>query len=77
MATKTITITEEAYNLLKSAKSEGESFTKAIVRIAKKDPLSKLVGLLSKEEADDLRAHIKASRRETEEKLGKIRERLE
>ena len=39
MSVKTITITEEAYNHLKSAKGEEESFTEAIIRITKKSPL--------------------------------------
>jgi len=42
MATKTLTITEEAYNLLKNVKKDSESFTDAIVRVAKKDALQKL-----------------------------------
>lgn len=77
MSTKTISISEEAYNILRSSKIDDESFTDAIIRIAKKDPLSKLVGILSRKETDDLRAHIKASRRETEEKLERMRKRFE
>src|SRR6267378_8147359 len=38
MAHKTLTISEEAYNALaKQRKSEDESFTKVILRLAKKD----------------------------------------
>ncbi len=35
MAHKTITISEEAYNLLKESKKENESFTEVIKRILK------------------------------------------
>lgn len=77
MSTKTITITDEAYNHLKSAKDEGESFTDAILRITNKDPLSKLVGLLTKKEADEMKAHIKASRTATEERIKKTWARFE
>ena len=77
MAVKTITITEEAYNHLKSAKSEEESFTEAIIRITKKDPLAGLIGLLTKKEAKDMREHIKSSRTATEERIKKTWARLE
>jgi len=77
MATKTITITEDAYNILKSSKSDDESFTDVIVRIAKKDALSEIAGVLTKKEAGELREHIKASRSLTEERLKRTRDMLE
>lgn len=76
MATKTISVSEGAYNLLKSAKQENESFTDAIIRIANKDPLSKLVGILTKKEADAMREHIRKARRMTEERFARTRSRL-
>lgn len=76
MATKTITITEEAYNLLKNMKEDKESFTDAIVKVAKKDSLSRLVGVLSHEEAEKMRKHIKDSRKRMNERVKKIAERL-
>lgn len=77
MSTKTITITDEAYNRLKAAKEGGDSFTETILRITNKDPLSKLVGLLTKKEANEMRAHIKASRIATEERIKKTWARFE
>lgn len=77
MATKTITITEDAYNILKSSKNDDESFTDAIVRIAKKDTLSELAGVLTKKDATELRESIKASRLATEQRLKQTRARLE
>ena len=56
MSTKTIAITEEAYDRLKSTKSEDESFTDAIMEITKKNPLDALTGILSKDAADDVMA---------------------
>lgn len=76
MATKTISVSEGAYNLLKSAKQENESFTDAIIRIANKDPLSKLVGILTKKEANAMREHIRKARQMTEERLARTRSRL-
>ena len=77
MSTKTISISEEAYNQLKSRKEEWESFTDAIIRITKKDPLEKLVGILTPKEADELEEHIRLSRRQTEERLARTRKLLE
>lgn len=37
MATKTITITEDAYERLKTRKRDGESFTETIIRITDGD----------------------------------------
>jgi len=72
MATKTITISEEAYNLLRNIKEEKERFTESIIKIDRKYPLSKLVGTLSKEEASKLRKHIALSREKTEKRLSKF-----
>jgi len=76
MATKTLTITEEAYNLLKNVKKDSESFTDAIVRVTKKDALQKLVGILSNREAERMRKHIKDSRKKMNERIKKVAERL-
>ena len=53
MATKTITLTEEAYN-----------------------SLNKLVGILSNEEAEKMRKHIRDSRKRMNEHVKKIAEGL-
>ncbi len=49
MATKTITVTEDAYDALKSMKSSSESFSGAILRIAKRKPLGSFFGILGKD----------------------------
>lgn len=76
MSTKTITITDEAYNRLKAAKEEGESFTKAIIKITKKNPLDALVGILTKEDANELRENIKGVRQKMEERIAETAKRL-
>ena len=76
MSVKTITITEEAYNHLKSAKSEDESFTEAIIRITKKNPLDALVGILTKDDANELRENIKGVRQKMEERVAETAKRL-
>jgi predicted CopG family antitoxin len=76
MSTKTISLSEEAYTLLKNMKGEKESFTETVFRIAKKDPLAKLAGILTKEESAGLRKSIKDERAKTDERLKRISERL-
>lgn len=64
MATKNISISEEAYKRLASLKHENESFSLVITRLTGKRSLADLCGVLSKEEADRLEENIKMVRRE-------------
>lgn len=68
MVVKTITITKIAYDALKSLKSENESFSNTILRVAKRRPLSDFIGVLSEESAAKLERCVQESRkRHTEE----------
>ena len=58
MATKTITVTEEAYRTLAGMKEKNESFRQTILRVGKRRPLSDFFGILSKEEGHDLKKNI-------------------
>ncbi len=62
MGTKTISISDEAYSILKNLKGESESFSKAIVRMSGKRPLSSFYGILSESEGDELARNIENSR---------------
>jgi len=64
MATKTLTITENAYNLLSGAKLKDESFSEEIIRLfsnKRRRPLSDFFGIISDEEGqgmlNDLKKH--------------------
>ena len=62
MATKTISITEEAYERLRTQKAPKESFTDVINRITGKRSIMELAGILSDEEASKMEDFIKKSR---------------
>lgn len=63
MATKTLSITVEAYERLKSRKNENESFSEVINRITNKRPLSDFLGVLNEKEADLLEKTINRNRK--------------
>lgn len=74
MVVKTITVTEDAYDALKSRKAAHESFSEAILRVTKRKPLSAFFGVLSKESGERLEAAIRESRkRRTEVHRARIR----
>lgn len=73
MATKTISLDEEAYERLKAHKREGESFSEVVKRIAGERSWTEVAGILSEEEAEELEAIIDDGRkrsRERRERLG-------
>ena len=74
MPTRTISITEEAYQRLKMKKEQNESFTDVINRIAGKRDIMEFAGILSEEEGDKLEAYIKERRKASREHSNKIRE---
>ena len=72
MATKTITVTEDAYEALKAMKAKNESFSKMILRVSKRKPLSYFYGALSKEDGEKLEKVIMENRK-SNKKLHKAR----
>ncbi len=69
MATKTITITEEAYNKLKIRKKGKESFSDVINRTMPYSDWEDLVGVLSKKSADNLMKSVEESRKSWDEPM--------
>jgi predicted CopG family antitoxin len=63
MATKTISITEEAYSRLKSLKREKESFSQVINRVSGKHKLREIFGVLSGKAGGEFEKSILESRR--------------
>jgi predicted CopG family antitoxin len=64
MATKTISITEDAYKRLACLKKNNESFSMVIERITGKKKISDFCGILSKESAEEYEKAIKKNREE-------------
>ncbi|MBN1386034.1 antitoxin VapB family protein [Candidatus Woesearchaeota archaeon] len=71
MAIKSLTITEEAYNALKSMKHGDESFSKAILRISKSRTPSadRFFGILKDIDLKELKSKIKARRSDIEKEF--------
>ncbi len=76
MSTKTISITEEAYERLKARKEHNESFSDVIVKITKKGNIMDFAGMLTDKEADELEKNIRKSREMSRERMERIRKRL-
>lgn len=76
MATKTISITEEAYGRLAAKKDEHESFSTAILRMTGKVKLSDFIGVLSAETAERMEQRIKKGREMSRRRMHGIRESL-
>ena len=63
MASKTITVTKEAYTALNSLKAPRESFSETLLRIARRRSLREFAGILSNESADRLENAVRDFRR--------------
>ncbi|MBI2449122.1 antitoxin VapB family protein [Candidatus Pacearchaeota archaeon] len=77
MATKTITITSEAYERLFAFKEPNESFSDVITKIMRKYSFLDLVGILSPGEAEKLEKNIKEIRKRMRDQLNKTALKLE
>ena len=64
MATKTISITKEAYDRLKARKGPEESFSDVVLRLTERRPLADYAGMLSKASVKAIREAIEEARRE-------------
>ncbi len=67
MATKSLTITNDAYERLAALKESKESFSDVITKLTRKNSLLDLVGLLSAGEGDELKKHIRELRKRMRE----------
>jgi len=73
MATKTISITQKAYDRLKTKKENNESFSEVINRITNKSSIMELAGILTKKEGDKLEKYIKERRSAGRKRMNRIK----
>lgn len=76
MSTRTISITEEAYERLRAKKEVRESFSDVIVRITKKGNIMDFAGMLTEKEADEMEKNIRESRKRSVLRAENVRKRL-
>lgn len=78
MAIKSLTITEEAYNVLKARKHGDESFSEVIVRIGrnKVGAAAKFFGVLKGMDAEGFEDRIKRRRADIEKEVAQRRKRF-
>ena len=74
MGTKSITITNEAYEMLATFKEGSESFSDVIKKLSSKYSLLKLVGTLSNDEAIKLEKNISEINKRIRTRISKIRQ---
>ncbi|MDF1537543.1 MAG: antitoxin VapB family protein [Candidatus Thorarchaeota archaeon] len=67
MGYKTISLSEEAYSVLKKAKRENESFSQVVIRLTNRQSLSDFVGCISEKSALKLSDALESFRKERAE----------
>jgi predicted CopG family antitoxin len=72
---KSIRLSEEAYDRLAAHKREDETFSEVVLRLAGERSLLELAGILSDEEADSLRDAVDERRARRHEELEEIADR--
>lgn len=72
MATKTISLDEEAYERLKGRKKEGESFSETVKRLAGERSWNEIAGILTETEAADVEGTITEGRKASRERRDRL-----
>jgi len=73
---KSVRLTEEAYERLAAHKREDETFSDVVLRLAGERSLLELAGILSDEEADALRDAVEERRERRSEELEETADRM-
>lgn len=76
MGAKNISISDEAYERLRAVKKPSESFTDVINRLTGRRSIMELAGVLSKEEAREMRKVVKEMRRRSSKRIKALSHRM-
>ena len=71
MPSRTLNVTDEAYETLAALKRDRESFTDVILRLAGERSLFDIIGALDEEQAKKLEARIEAGREKSRRRRNK------
>lgn len=74
---RTLRLTQDAYRRLKRRKGNDETFSDTVVRLVGERSLLDLAGILTDEEAEEMRAAIEEQEDRTRERLDHFTERLD
>ncbi len=77
MATKTISLDQEAYERLKAHKREGESFSQVVKRLAGERSWREVAGVLTDEQASDLETAVEEGRDRSRNRGERIADRMD
>ena len=73
---RNVRLTEDAYRQLQSREQAGESFSDTIERLADERSLLDLAGILSDEEAEEMREAIREGDERSRERLDRLTEQM-
>lgn len=76
MGTKNISISDGAYERLAAMKRPNESFTDVINRLTGRRSIMELVGVLSKEEAREIKKTVKEMRKKSSKRIRTLSHRM-
>ncbi|MBI3032232.1 antitoxin VapB family protein [Candidatus Woesearchaeota archaeon] len=77
MSTKTITLSQDAYDLLARRKEGKESFSDVVRKLAKPKSLLEFAGILNHQEAEKMRSIINEGRKQSQERAERLQERFQ
>ncbi len=76
MGARNISISDEAYERLKSIKKPGESFTDVINRLTGRRSILELAGIISREEGREMKLGVKEIRKKSAKKIRTLSQRI-
>ena len=74
---RNVRLTEDAYQRLKSRKQAGESFSDTVERIAGERSLLDLAGIISDDEAEEMREAIRDQEDRSRDELDRLADRMD